>query len=349
MITFYNHSDPEKDISEVLDYSQKCVDRITQLFSSYKKKVDAVVKGSELKLEPVFNCNRMGELKSVNVYANKEYILNRTNSKLDHEYYRGWGTRTPRTVEETCALALEHADLLLKDSIKSHEENIPKIENNKQIHEYLTNLMIGYGFPKEVSEQIRTSSRWNAKIKTITKTAGWKQDVDSNIKRDDGFSFVQTRYDSFLKDIEKYKAEFLKKEQEEIRKQEAEAKKIKDDKQKAVLIVKYGLDYEAGWDELLDAILEKDRYLPLAYGMECTRNNWADGFDDAIDAIHSFISVTEDDHDMRESLMDLIEDNDLEDGRIFRDCDYNYGHVYGLVNEEVYKDFEIVHPHVKEF
>jgi len=52
--------------------------------------------------------------------------------------------------------------------------------------------------------------------------------------------------------------------------------------------------------------------------------------------------VTEEDKEIFESIHELAYESEDIDGRVFRDCEYNYSFLYGKVSEEIMKDYEIL-------
>jgi hypothetical protein len=89
-------------------------------------------------------------------------------------------------------------------------------------------------------------------------------------------------------------------------------------------------------------ILKKDKYLALAYYLEKNRNDWNDGCRYAEIGLCMFTVETEEDQKIFDNIQEFIDDWDMDgDGRCFRDCEYNYNVLYGMVKDEsLLKDIE---------
>jgi hypothetical protein len=89
-------------------------------------------------------------------------------------------------------------------------------------------------------------------------------------------------------------------------------------------------------------IVSKNKYLCLAYWLEQNRNDWNDGYSFAETGLDSFTIETETDELIYKDIQSYMDDWGG-DGRVFRDCEWNYGVLYGMVeDEELMKDFETV-------
>ena len=108
---------------------------------------------------------------------------------------------------------------------------------------------------------------------------------------------------------------------------------------KARFQVNYNLDDDFEWSDVLEVLDSKDKYFALARSMEAVRNDWNDGFGPVERAISKFTVETEEDKEIEACIQDLLESEE-QDGRIFRDCEYNYSFLYGKVSEEILNDYE---------
>ena len=84
--------------------------------------------------------------------------------------------------------------------------------------------------------------------------------------------------------------------------------------------------------EILEDTLTKDKYLNLAYMLECNRNDWNDGPDFAERGLNGFNIETKQDQEIYDEISHHISDWDG-DGRVFRDCDWNYSRIYEMVKD----------------
>lgn len=128
-----------------------------------------------------------------------------------------------------------------------------------------------------------------------------------------------------------------------VEREEANKKKAAEDVHKlALLRAKYTPDnaMSGKWD-ILYAILAKDKYLNLAHYLEANRNDWNDGYDSAERGLQGFTIDNNEDQEIYDCIYKITQCEDV-DGRYFRDCEYNYGVLFGKVDGALYKDYEIV-------
>ena len=67
-----------------------------------------------------------------------------------------------------------------------------------------------------------------------------------------------------------------------------------------------------------------NKYVGLALSMAKTRGDWSQGFYRVKGALNNFKVETELDQKIYDEIIDILTDRDIMDGRIFRDCNYNY-------------------------
>lgn len=251
-------------------------------------------------------------------------------------------TREPNTVEEVDNL-LQKALSVLTDDIQklkdSHEVNVPAIENNLKIHEKVTLLMRDtLKIPSGYSTYEYKSSRSRNKTET-RHTAGYIGDLQRNVKTSDG-------YEQKLRDLNSYPETFKRIANDlkgKIRSAEAEKAKAEKAKKevlaKARLQVKYGLTEDSDWSDVLDVLDSKCKYFELARAMEDTRNDWNEGYGRVQYAISSFPVETPEDQEIYDEIFELAHEYGDIDGRVFRDCAYNYSVLYGKVDAELMSDY----------
>jgi len=118
-----------------------------------------------------------------------------------------------------------------------------------------------------------------------------------------------------------------------------------------LLLAKYDLDLTQDWEDLLDIVINKNKYLYLAYYLEKNRGDWNDGYSYAETGLDNFTIENELDQDIHNDIYSYIENWDG-DGRVFRDCNYNYSYLYGIVADlesDLYKDFQVIKENVKDY
>lgn len=294
--------------------------------------------GINNKIIPVKPANQMGKIYS-SISSYKTYDIGVDGNVRSKS---GYFNQT-NNVEQTCANALRHAEYWFKESEKIHAENKEALENNIALKNYIMTFMDKIGIPKTITtyNYINSSGRRTQKQQEHTSGAGYLGDIQMFLKTDDGFSYAKTQLENVKKNIEAYRVAETKKEQEAQRLIDQENTKKESDKLLATLVVKYGLDYQANFQEVLDEILGRNKYLELGYWLERQRNDWSDGFWKAERGINNFDAETDFERTMIASLQLTL--SDAEDGREFRDCQYNYSEIYSMVKDaDLYNDFVLV-------
>lgn len=209
------------------------------------------------------------------------------------------------------------------------------IENNRAVKEAIGGFMQSVGFPRETSHTVLQRGRW----KTVTELAGWAKDLAS-IPTSDTFPNAEAEYKSDLRAI----AERVRELNEKQAQAQAEAteRKVQFRGRHDVVAVceRYGLDIEKvyGAEDIVDALRRLNKYLDLAAAMESVRHDWNDGCGWVRYALESFEVETETDRAIVENLWPYVNDWD-NDGRVFRDCAWNYDRIYGLAPAELVRDF----------
>jgi hypothetical protein len=327
MPLYFSDYDKRSKIEQALDYITEAMNKIRE----DEKELVKAATGTENKIMAVTQCNQMGKVySSISSYAD-------TSSR--------YGYRD--TCQNICAKAIKHATDLWAEVEKTHIENLPAIENNKQITEYVKALMNKIGILPTFSTYEYKSNRSRTKTQN-THSAGYIDDLRRCVIIDDGYTSAKNQYEYFLKRVEQYRKEQEQRVREEEKKKEAEEKKQRESKELAALVVKYGLDYNCGWPSVKETILSKNKYLALAYALEMQRNDWSGGFYIARDAVRAFEVETEIDDKIYNELSEILED--VEDGRAFRDCEYNYSVLYGMVEDQsLVSDLRIVLQHYEMY
>ena len=120
-------------------------------------------------------------------------------------------------------------------------------------------------------------------------------------------------------------------------------KKI-EERHKIRLIDKYKIDIESEWCDILDVVLNKDKYLYLAYSLERNREDWNEGCRYAESGLCNFEVESDLDKKIYADIREYIDNwEDYMDGRVFRDCEYNYSVLYELVEDKgLMDDFNLV-------
>jgi hypothetical protein len=118
-------------------------------------------------------------------------------------------------------------------------------------------------------------------------------------------------------------------------KKEQEQKEKEKNRKLALLLAKYDLSLDCDWRDVLEVILDKNKYLRLAYYLEKNRGDWSNGCNYAETGLDGFEVENELDQKIYDDISHYI-DNwiDYMDGRVFRDCEYNYSVLYKIAEEQ---------------
>jgi hypothetical protein len=204
------------------------------------------------------------------------------------------------------------------------------INNYKIIHDMMNFLGVGrtYRIPDPKSR-----ARFP---KSIVKNSGYIEDINKIYMTYDGYENAKYTYDNAIKVIENAEKEVKSNIEENERdtknaqvKRETELKLLR-------LIIKYELPDDSTKYDILSHIRSKDKYLNLAIAMENVRVDWNDGCGEVEDALAEFLSHIESntDNEILVSVENAIERfDDDQDGRYFRDCEWNYSSLYTLVKD----------------
>lgn len=309
----------------------KYVKNIDEAFDFVKGLVTALEKKAESNIPSVMKLNKITMPSVANTYAANAF-------KYGSSYYE----RDPKTIDEVdnkLSQLLEKAEVERLKVVAEHEANLPAIENNQKVREKISQIMKDIGIPNNYSTSEFKTQRSRTKT-TTTHPAGYLGDLQRNIPVSDEsermLTLIKSAVDSLRRHADQLKAS-IRKELQEAEKTEKAKKEIL---AKARLQVKYNLDEDFEWSDVLDVLDKKDKYFMLARAMEDTRNDWNDGYGRVQYAISAFEVETEEDKEIFESIHELAYESEDIDGRVFRDCEFNYSFLYGKVSEEILNDYE---------
>ena len=242
-------------------------------------------------------------------------------------------------LDERKAVLLALVDKLEADSNNVEQTYAAAIANNKLIKQKVTLLMQHIGIKDTIRVRDLKSRSQYPKYNTVS--AGYINDLERDVptqvlgmKQD----CKRLRYD-----IEQRYQEVIRQVQQKEREVAAEKAKIQKQHKIALLHAKYTPDdAESSEWTIREKILAQDKYLRLAYYLERNRGDWNDGCIYAETGLGGFEVVTAQDKEIYDNIQALIDDwGDEGDGRCFRDCTWNYGALYGLVeNQQLLDDLE---------
>lgn len=221
------------------------------------------------------------------------------------------------------------------------EQNKEISQHNAKVIEKVEIFMGNIGVPSKYTTSEYKSSR-SSKKTTTTHSAGYLGDLQRLI----GSVPCPTDMRNYITQSQE---QHRKLSNELIQKANEEAKKVRDQEnlhKLAALRVKYTPeDFTSTARNLLDGLLDKCKYLRLAHYLQENRNDWNDGYSYAECGLDGFTTDTPEDVEIYECINNIIQDgyeNGDIDGRIFRDCEYDYGALYGMTDPDLYKDYQII-------
>jgi uncharacterized membrane protein YqiK len=127
------------------------------------------------------------------------------------------------------------------------------------------------------------------------------------------------------------KREAEQKRAEAERQRSVEEAKRRADMELAAILVRYDLDVMATWRDVVDELRTKDKYLDLAIAGQRVRGDWSEGPGEVENALARFAIQNNRDQEIHDDLSRHLED--FEDGRCFRDTEWNYGALFELVED----------------
>lgn len=234
---------------------------------------------------------------------------------------------------KTPEIAQREIEALYSEAVGVFERNKIKAENNKKIVDYVISIIESFGFPKSSMGYKTSRARFKTQI-----PKQWPMEL-----RAAAASYVvdpKSVYDSKMADVKIWQSEV------DIQRKSVEQAKQQEEKNRAdlrtliVIALKYGLTEQADADDVLEVILSKDKYLRLAYWMRRNRGDWNEGCSYARTGVRGFAIESEQDKAIIENVSSYFDE--FEDGRCFRDCEWNYDRIFELADQELLKDMEVI-------
>lgn len=276
---------------------------------------------------------------SISDYKSGWVHLDRSNEWFSDFHYHGYANgnlATTSAVKERYAQLSKLLDKYVSDCESIALENEPLAAENKELIAKIKAIMDAAGIPESYYAYEKPSPR--AKEKSVKKPAGYIQDLNRlvqtaapvRVQVDDLRQRLKSKYnDAFSK------ASALESEKEKQREKERALHEL------ALFRAKYTPENPHSYaSNIIDSVLSKNKYLHMAYWLERQRGDWSDGFWQAELALNAFVPESDLDNDILECIQGIydssVENGDI-DGRVFRDCEYNYGVLYGMVEDEQLK------------
>lgn len=218
-----------------------------------------------------------------------------------------------------------------------HAQNEEALRQNAETDAALRALFQMIGLPADYTETALVRGRW----KSATVASGWVGDLRRFIKLDDGYARAVRQKG----EIERRMAEAERKEAERVAAEKRAAEAAAFERKRVMLAVevcqRWGIIYEPGEpvcvEDVIDRLVEPNSYLALAHGLMLNREDWNDGYNLGQRALDAFRPVTEEDAEMVASIqadIDRAYENGDIDGRLFRDCEWNYNRIFAKAARE---------------
>ena len=228
---------------------------------------------------------------------------------------------------------------------ETDKENIKASQTNTHTRDVVMKMLNDIGIPKQKYEYKTSRSRKKDWI-----TCAWTYEIQSAFKTYS--SNLTTTKNKLIETFEKlYQVDQDKrKKQQEEKQQEIERKE--NERLLAFMLSQYELDITADWDDLQYAIINKNKYLYLAHYLMRNRGDWNNGYSYAETGLSGFAVETEQDQEIFNCINELVTEPDYIDGRCFRDCEWNYDILYGIVKEQhpiLYEDYQKVREHIEDY
>ncbi|MGM7720627.1 hypothetical protein [Metabacillus sp. Hm71] len=216
-----------------------------------------------------------------------------------------------------------------------HNENLRIVEENKQLEAAIFGILDQAGIRRSYY-----GYKTNRSSKKTEQHYHFSSEIRGQIPTFYSKNSLDERKKTLLQQIDKYWNNEITKIIEERRKKEQEQKEKEQNRKLALLLAKYDLSLDDDWEDILDKIINKNKYLYLAHYLYKNRNDWTSGYSYAETGLGGFSVENELDQKIYDNIQYHIDNWDM-DGRIFRDCEYNYDVLFGMVEDsDLMSDYE---------
>ena len=262
-----------------------------------------------------------------------------------HVSFGSWNRSFDKENRSHVENALANAKKIIEEHLKEldlvHKKNEPLIEENKKTRACIYDFMKTMGFPEQYTVYELPTPR-HRKKQRIAKNSGFVEDCRRLIQVEDGYESLVRTTKRTLSKVESQASEYLREISKAEKQKELEEKKKEEIQELARFQVKY--DTKGEWEDVLKQILEKDKYLVLAHYLLKNRENWNEGYHYAKIGLNRFEEESPEEIEIAKEIRNIIEDENSYpcDGRVFRDCKYNYSKLFAKVDKALFEDYETV-------
>jgi len=316
---------PTDRLREVLN------EALTKTEAEYKR-IETVAVNNYPPIQPVEQCNGFGR-RQISISDYESYYYGGS------DYERRYGSK--RTADQVEAYCKKLAEEMKAKAEEIHAKNVPAIESNQRLIAALTALMGSIKMPSKWTKRDYGATGRARTQRSYSVNAGWIDDIQREIRTDDGYASVESDYKRFLADIQTYVTCKRAEEAEAKRKADEEAAKTEKVRLLGVYQGRYGLPVTATPHDVLDHVLSLNRHLRLAHYLYLNRCSWADGPSLAEAGLNGFSVETDVDRSIVAAIEPSITDWDG-DGRVFRDGEWSYDAIFALVPPEIKKQYDEV-------
>lgn len=128
--------------------------------------------------------------------------------------------------------------------------------------------------------------------------------------------------------------------------EEEERERLAKEKARLIFLSELNSKYKMGLsveelekNAVMTNLINRDKYLCLGHFMILNRGDWSSGSDYANEGLKNFNISSDEDSEIYDEISGLA--NNWEgDGRVFRDCKYNYDYILSLCDEDIYSDYQ---------
>lgn len=240
--------------------------------------------------------------------------------------------RTPST-KSVAAFALQKLEAARQKDIATHTANEPILAANREARARIQALMDELGVPLTFREPVASRSRFP---KHATRDAGYIGDMRRNFPVDDSFADATASYERLLATYKAYEASATVEDEKAKAAAEAAEERRKAERRANIelarIVLRYGLDQDSEWSDVLEALRKRDQRLDLAVAMAQTRGDWSEGPYRVNAALDRFKIETEEDKAIANDVVSCL--HDFDDGRVFRDTTWSYGALFASAADQ---------------
>lgn len=277
-----------------------------------------------------------------NVPKNKPLLPYKYHSlKIKETRRNSWGLKD----ELVYLVSSEDLVKFQLEDMEIHKKNLEIIAENSQTQNTLMRLLQSFGL-----EKTKLEYKSGRSSKRVEITRGWVSDVSALFSTYNPVANVEYLYRDVLEEVKNHEQLQIT-QRREAKEKEVNLQKEKDYKMLVVsLVKKYNLPDEAAlWDAnvLTEEIAKKNKYLYLAQYLSKNRVDWSDGYSYAEIGMNNFTVENQMDAEIMSELSSLTRDWDG-DGRVFRDCKWNYNVLFEIAtkeNKELSEDYGKISSH----